>query len=459
MTYCKGCLDKDRRIAELEEKVRLFRDRLRYQERTVDERPFGSSTPSSKVPVKPGADPERRNRQGGAKVGHEGHGRRTFTVEEADRFDRVPAQRCCPDCGEVLRPKDLKERTVLDCRPVKVEKIVYALERKRCPRCGKTVQARPPEVLPKSKYSNGLLAHVAIEHYVHGVTLGRLAEQTGVGIGSLIDAMHSLARHLQGISEKLVRHYRKAPVKHADETGWRNNGDNGYGWLFCTEEISVFRFRKSRSAAVAHEVLGKKQLPGVLVMDRYGAYNKAPCKLQYCYAHLLRDVDDLQKIFPDSKEVASFVETFAPLLSSAMGLRGLNLSKRQFRLQAAHLKKQLLAAVHHPARHPGIQKIQDIFRQHPNRLFHWARAPSIPADNNLAERELRPLVIARKISFGSQSDEGAKTREILMTALRTLKKASPHSHAQLKTALNSLAQNPNADLFQLLFPSPKSPRH
>lgn len=424
----------------------------------MEEGPFGSSTPSSKRPIKPGADPASQERGGGAKVGHKGHGRRRFTREEADRFERIGVQRCCPECGHALESKGVKERTVLDCRPVEVEKIVYALERKRCPRCGKMVEARPPEVLPKSKYGNGLLAHVGIEHYVHGVTLGRLAEQTGVGIGSLIEAMHSLARRLQGVSDTLVRRYRKAAVRHADETSWRNDGDNAYAWLFCTEEISVFRFRKSRSAAVAHEVLGKKKLPGLLVVDRYGVYNKAPCAIQYCYAHLLRDTEDIQRAFPDSKEVSSFLETFVPLLSSAMGLRGLKLSKPQFRRQANHLKKQILAAVHHSAQHPAIQKIQDIFRQHPKRLFHWARAPNIPADNNLAERELRPLVIARKLSFGSQSDEGAKTREILMTALRTLKKATPHPHARLKAALNSLAQNPNANLLQLLFPPTKSTR-
>lgn len=457
-TYCKGCLEKQREIDTLREENRLLKDRLRYQERTMEEGPFGSSTPSSKVPIKPGADPSRQPRRGGAKIGHQGHGRRRFTREEADRFERLAVENRCPECGQRLESKGVKERTVLDCRPVEVEKIVYALERKQCPRCGKTLQARPPEVLPKSKYGNGLLAHVGIEHYLHGVTLGRLAEQTGVGIGSLIDAMHALARRLQGVSDKFVRRYRKTPVKHADETGWRNDGDNAYAWLFCTEEISVFRFRKSRSAAVPHEVLGKKKLPGVLVVDRYGAYNKAPCTIQYCYAHLLRDTEDIQRAFPDSKEVSSFVETFVPLLSSAMGLRGLKLSRPQFRRQANHLKRHILAAVHHPAQHPAIQKIQDIFRQHPKRLFHWARAPNIPADNNLAERELRPLVIARKLSFGSQSDEGAKTREILMTVLRTLKKATPHPHARLKTALNTLAQNPNANLFQLLFPSSKSTR-
>jgi hypothetical protein len=69
-------------------------------------------------------------------------------------------------------------------------------------------------------------------------------------------------------------------VKHADETGWRTDGRNGYSWLFCTPQISIFRFRNSRSAAVAKEVFGDTPLPGVLVVDRYNGYNKMPSKIQ-----------------------------------------------------------------------------------------------------------------------------------------------------------------------------------
>jgi len=70
------------------------------------------------------------------------------------------------------------------------------------------------------------------------------------------------------------------------------------------------------------------------------------------------------------------------------------------------------------------------------RLFHRVEDPLIPAENNFAERELRPLVIARKISFGSQSDAGARTREIMMTILHTLEKRSPNVEAAFKAALN-----------------------
>jgi transposase len=104
------------------------------------------------------------------------------------------------------------------------------------------------------------------------------------------------------VIERLVRDYRRTPVKHADETGWRTVGRNGYAWLFCTETISLFRFRGSRSAQVAQQVLGTRQLTGVLVVDRYHACNRSPCALQYGYAHLLRDVEDLEKEFPHPPE-------------------------------------------------------------------------------------------------------------------------------------------------------------
>ena len=86
-----------------------------------------------------------------------------------------------------------------------------------------------------------------------------------------------------------------------------------------------------------------------------------------------------------------------------------------------------------------------------DRLYHWADDPSIPADNNLAERELRPLVIARKISFGSQSDDGAKTREILMTVLHTLKNRTSDVFSTFKDFLNKLAENTHLDPYKTLF--------
>ena len=82
----------------------------------------------------------------------------------------------------------------------------------------------------------------------------------------------------------------------------------------------LFRLRQTRSGKIAQEVLGDKTLPGVLVVDRYAGYNKAPCEIQYCQAHLLRDVQHLGEELPEQMEVRTFVQEAAPLLAETMTL-------------------------------------------------------------------------------------------------------------------------------------------
>jgi transposase len=449
---CPGCLQKQLEIDRLREENARLKDRLRYQERTAHEGPFGSSTPSSKVPVKPNASPEHEPRAGGAKAGHPGHGRQALSPAEAQRVERVEAPERCPDCGGPLEDKGTEARSVIDIEPLRRQTLYYQLQQKHCPRCRRRVAARAPGVWGRNLLGNRLLAHVAVQHYVQGVTLGRLENQLQVGYGTLIGALHQLARRLQPACAKLVEEYRRATVKQADETGWRTDGHNGYAWLFCTENLSLFRFRQSRSAQVAHQVLGRRRLPGVLVVDRYCGYNRAPCALQYCYAHLLREVQDLEKEFPDQAEVQRFVSELAPLLARAMHLPGFKLPRAQFRELARQTRLEIKLITHAPAQHPGIQRIQNIFQEKAKRLYHWTKNPKIPADNNRSERELRPLVIARKISFGSQSEAGARTREVLMSLLHTLRKRTQDVTLAFQRALDRLAEkeslNPYAALFR-----------
>lgn len=374
----------------------------------------------------------------------------------ADYVQRVPVGKRCPDCGTVLQHKGASARTVVDVQPLRRQVLRYELEQKYCPRCRRTVAARAPGVLPRHLLGNRLLAHLAVQHYVYGVTLGQLEQQLGVGYGTLMGALHQLAARFPAVIESLVRDYRRAPVKHADETGWRTDGRNGYAWLFCTERISLFRFRGSRSAQVAQQVLGLRRLRGVLVVDRYHAYNRSPCALQYCYAHPLRDVEDLEKEFPSPPEIQRFVAALAPLLARAMHLRGLNLTPAQFRAQATQTRTEIEAVTRAPAQHPAIQKIQNLFREKADRLYHWAADRAVPADNNRAERELRPLVIARKVSFGSQSQTGAHTREVLMSVLHTLRKHTPEVAAAFQRALDCWAEHPTANLYKLLLRSDSS---
>jgi ribosomal protein L44E len=98
MTYCKECLKKQHEINELQEEIDSLKNKLRYQQRTTKEGYFGSSTPSSKIPVKPNRCTELRYSHGGGKVGHKGYGRSSICQDDADIVETVAAAN--PDGAE-----------------------------------------------------------------------------------------------------------------------------------------------------------------------------------------------------------------------------------------------------------------------------------------------------------------------------------------------------------------------
>jgi transposase len=453
---CPVCLHKQRRIDELEEEVKNLRAKLRHQERKDEDGFFGSSTPSSKQPIKPNSG-QKEKKPRGARPGHKGVGRSSHDDETTDRtVDVPPESETCPDCGAVLEKKGWAERSVIDTPRKKPEKITFRLPKQYCPHCRRSVTPQPPGVLPKSLYGNQLIADAVEMHYLHGVPMGRISEYLGIGAGSLMKLFRRCAHLFEGISDRLIEEYRQAPVKHADETPWRTDGKNGYVWLFATPELSIFQFGKNRSSKVPQAVFGTDPLPGVLVVDRYAAYNRVPCRIQYCYAHLLREVQDLEKDFPGEVEVSSFVAVAAPQLALAMNLRGQPIPDDEFYRRAAVLREEIKAAMAQPAKHLGIRRIQDIFRENEHRLYLWADDRAVPADNNLAERDLRPSVIARKVSFGSVTDAGAWVRSTLTTVAVSTKKRGGHVGTRFKEALDLLARDPKADPFDVLFP-PNNP--
>jgi len=450
---CPECVKKQEEIYRLREENKRLKVTLRRQQQKISQGYFGSATPSAQQPIKDNTKNDNPHKNGGAKLGHAGNGRKKYTEDEADRVEYIECeQKICPDCQIQLENQGSIDRSVLSVKQLKLDKILYKLHRCRCPLCNKTFSAKAPEVLPKFLLNNELLTYVAAEHYVDGIAMGLLEQKLAINNGTLFNAMNHLAQLFKHVPDKLIDAYRQTSVKFADETKWRNDGNNGYAWLFSTSLISIYRIRPTRSGRVAAEVLGTAPLPGVLVVDRYGAYNKAPCDIQYCYQHLKRPIEDLVNEFPNSEETKKFADHVIPLLSQAMGLRSLTISDDVYYRKASQLKTDIIHEMNQPADHAGIQNIQTIFQQYAHRLYHWVENRDVPPENNYSERGFRRLVIARKISFGSQSDKGAKTREILMTVLHSLRKCYPNDYRKkFKSCLNQFAQNTQLDPYNLLF--------
>lgn len=449
--FCESCFAKQLRIDELEEEVSKLKSKLLRQERIAKEGYFGSSTPSSKIPIKSNVKCKQIKKRG-AKIGHIGNSRKVHDKEEIDNKYLIESNHTnCPECGNMLESKGWTTRSILEAPPKKAEKRLYKLQKKFCSKCHKTYQAKAPGALKRSLYGNQLITSIAEMHYLHGIPAGRISELTGVGEGAIFGVFKRLANIFSNLPEYLITEYRQSEVKHADETGWRTSGQNGYTWLFATEKLSLFFFGKNRSAKTPKRVLGTEKLPGVLVVDRYAAYNRAPCDIQYCYSHLIRDVENLQKKFPNNAEVEAFVASLIPLMVTAIKLRKQKITEKAFNKKAKKTELEMKKIINLPAKHLGIQRMQELFIENEHRLFHWARNKDIPAENNLAERDIRPTVIARKVSFGSVTEQGAKTRSILVSLLQTLKKRHRDPTIKLKIALDAYAMDENQDPVDLLF--------
>jgi hypothetical protein len=205
MNECAACLKKQRAIDRLTEELQRLRQKLRYQERQATEGFFGSATPSAKRPVKANTTPSQEPTRKGARPGHRGAGRQAFEANQAERIVDVAAEvgDRCPDCDAPLQEKGTAARLGLDSHPVKAERVLYRLPKQYCPQCRRPFQPRAPAVLPKSLYGNQLIATATTMHSLHGLPLGRVCDQRGLGPGSLVEICHRLARLCAGIPDQL----------------------------------------------------------------------------------------------------------------------------------------------------------------------------------------------------------------------------------------------------------------
>ncbi len=436
--------DSQKQVKELEKKLNI---------RKGTEDPYGINTPSSKKVHKKSSTPENRAKRGGAKVGHKGHGRKDFEFDEADVVkynDHIPDSPCCN--SPQLQAVGAVTHAVYNFIPMQLEKVININTKFECESCGISTTASSPGTMPGAMFSNMAGALSIAECYFHNATIGRVAERFGINKGTLIGMAHRYADALEPLYHQIIFEMRKSLFLHADETGWSMDGKKAYAWLFVNDLFKVFAFRETRGSIVPKEILGEEELGLILVVDRYRGYSPLLLFRQFCYAHLLRDVKKLKLEFPDDKQISIFCDDLMAQLTRAMKLKSLSLSQQKYVIEGRKIKKEIMRICREEANDPGVQGVQNIFRENEDKLFHWVENPDIPCENNYGERNLRPVVILRKISFGCQSERGMRTREILMTILHTAKCRGHDPVNFLEKALNILSKNPKADLRHLIFP-------
>lgn len=386
------------------------------------------STPSGMKPTyqKPSAKGRGRKKPG-RKAGHPGSRRK-----RPDRINRRKEHRapCCPDCGGRLkRCQETRTRYTEDIPDdLEPEVTEHTIHRDWCPACKKKVEPPVPDALPKATLGNRTLALTAWLHFALGNTLSQVIDvfnfhlQLKLTEGGLVQMWHRLAEVLYPWYEEIGRQARQSAVLHADETGWRVNGKTHWLWCFANHQSTYFMIDRSRGSP-ALLTFFVEEFSGTLVSDFWGAYNKVSAALrQTCLPHLLRELEHTEKYKSPKKDWPEFVKRLRRLLKDAMRLwyRRKEYDPESYASRRQRLGERLQDLIDTPWQDAHPKRLVKRLRRHQNDLFTFLDHEGVPFDNNLAEREIRPAVIARKNSFGNRSDRGANTQAILMSIFRTL---------------------------------------
>jgi transposase len=341
----------------------------------------------------------------------------------------------CPDCGYQLQGDSIgRRRQVIELPPPqRVEVIEHQVIKRWCPHCARWKMPKLDlrgQVMGQGRIGVRLASLTAylrtslrqpfrvIQEYLGTIHEARLS------VGELVELLDQMRREVRPVLEDLAVQMRGSAVVHADETGWREDGRNGYVWSFSTpgpQAIRYYHYHRSRGQGVVRGLLG--EFAGVLSSDFLGSYNVYRGKHQRCWTHLLRALHELkeehagdavvvgwaQEVRARYDEAQAFLAGPAPPSREAREQRYAQLMQEVERLGLAYAQVK---------KHP-CQALAKRLLRHQDELFQFVLVEGLSADNNLAERSLRPLVVARKISGGTRSPDGSATRMALASLFGT----------------------------------------
>jgi hypothetical protein len=365
----------------------------------------------------------------------------------------------CPDCNYHLRGESIDyTRQVIELpAPPPIEIIEHQIIKRFCPKCRRWRHPRLDlrgKVLGRSRIGVRLasligflrtplrLPLLTIRRYLRSV------HQLSLSVGGLQEILHDLRAATQPALEELKHQARRSRILHGDETSWRENGQNGYVWSFSTpgeDAVRYYEYDPSRAQVVVKRFLNG-QFSGHLVSDFYVGYNDYAGKHQRCWAHLLRDLHALKEAHPHEADVVGWAQAVQATYDAAQAWLAAHAQAPPAEREAQYVRvtsqTHLLGLRYARSKAHPCQALAKRLLRHEDELFQFVLIEGLSADNNLAERAIRPLVVIRKVSGGSRSAAGTKTRMALASLFHTWQARGQNPFDQCLTLLSQPAASP-----------------
>jgi transposase len=441
-------------VGELIEQNRRLEARVAELEQRLNRSSRNSSLPPSQDPP---SVPPRRGRPGsgrgrGGQPGHEGTSRRLLPLERVGEVVQHWPESCRACAyrfgeGERVDAATVQRHQVCELPPIAVTVTEHRLHRLRCPACAAETRAEFPAGIPRGAFGprfRAAVATLAIRNRVSRRDSSELVRElfgADVSTGS-VDAIVSGAGEALALPyEKLLGHVRCAPAVNVDETGWRLRGDKRTLWTALTPQAAVFRVAPDRHEREAQALLGEG-FEGIACSDRWWAYDYlAPERRQVCWSHLLRDFTAHSEGLAAQKQFGEAGLAIARRVFEAWDEYRRDGDRDRLLEQIGPAKDELRALLERAAPKSAKTKRHRLFAK--NLLKRWPAlwtftlVGGVEPTNNHAERGLRGAVIHRKLSLGSQSEQGERTIERLLSASVTCRLQGRSLFAYLTDVLSA----------------------
>jgi transposase len=437
-----------RQSPEAQAIIRILLAKIAELEARLNKSPRNSSLPpSSEHPhAKPAAEKERSGKKRGGQPGHAKYQRVLIPVEQCTQVVPVIPE-TCRHCGEPLAGSDLQplRHQVWEIPEIKPLVSEYQLHRLICPGCSTRTCGELPAGVPSGQAGPRLVALTALLMGCFKQSKRRVALflaqvlNQPCSAGWVVKLQNQATAALTPAYQELAAQLPAEPVLGIDESPTKEARLKSWLWTFVASSYTVFALRTTRAATVLQELL-TEAFEGVVNCDRAKMYGKIG-RPQWCWAHLKRDFQALID-HPDHqvkrlgrdlmRPTRQMFRHWARCRDGTITRAGMLRLMRPIREEVNGL---LLRGVF--SGNPKLMGMCNPLYNHRDWLWTFLDMGGVEPTNNVSERALRPAVIWRKLSFGTQSAQGSRFVETILTVVETCQRQSRNSFHYITAALQA----------------------
>jgi transposase len=428
---CPGCRERDTRIAELEARVLALEGQVRdLLDKLKPPQPPRTITPQPPAPAK-----KATGKKPGGQPGHPPHLKALVPPERVAKFvPFIPKQcRTCHTClPQTAGPNDPAptRHQVAELPPVAAVITEFQGHSRTCPNCGDVTVAPIPADIRAHSVGPRLTATCSYFAGCHGVSkrgIEEIAEavfDAPIALGTIANLEQETSAALAPAHQEAREAVAAAPVKHLDETGWKQAGKKRWLWVAATTSIVVFLIHPRRNLTALTHLLGQT-FSGILCSDRWRIYDNWPVeRRQVCWAHLKRNWEKLVERSSRAAKVAKACLDVERRVFELWHLfRGGGCTRSELKERMTPLSEELgeLLLAGQNSRDGKLARFCGRVLEVYPALWLFAEEEGVEPTNNHGERVLRRAVLWRRKSFGCHSADGCRFVERILTVVQSLR--------------------------------------